>query len=78
MALRFDGTTVIPIFLDAPHYREWECTLDGEDYSIVNENGADGDWLLLHWAEHDRAWQAIRSGPDVDAFLRQHALILGN
>ena len=78
MTMMFDGKTVIPIFSDSPGYREWEVTLDGQDFCIINEDGEDGDWTLLQWTNQDTMWQEIGCGRDIDAFLTTHQLILGN
>ena len=50
-ALREGGTTVIPICISTPLYREWELTLDGQDFLVINEDGADGDWVLRQWMQ---------------------------
>lgn len=78
MALTFEGTTVIPLFTSSPGYREWEITRDGQDFCIVNEDGEDGDWTLMQWIDTDTMWQEIGCGVDIDPFLKQHRLILGN
>ena len=78
--LRCDGTTVIPIFVNAPGYREWELTLDGQDFCIVQEDGDDGSWTLRHWLEDASSpcWQEVAHDREVETFLRTHALRLGN
>jgi hypothetical protein len=84
-ALTFDGKTVIPIFSRSPGYREWELTLDGQDFCIVNEDGEDGEWILRQWMVDSsvanppyKCWQEIGSGMDIDAFLTAHHLLLGH
>ena len=83
--MRCDGKTVIPIFVNAPGYREWELTLDGQDFCIVQEDGDDGSWTLRQWVQDSsvasppyQCWQEVAHGREVDAFLQEHALILGN
>ena len=85
MTMKFDGKTVIPIWSDAPLYRAWELTLDGQDYCVLNEGGDDGEWTLMHWmvdssvaTAPSQCWQEVGSGLDVDAFLTAHHLILGH
>ena len=68
--LNFDGSTVIPIFITSPSYREWELTLDGQDFCIVNDGGDGGDWVLMQWSDNDVTWQEVGSAGDVDAFRR--------
>jgi hypothetical protein len=70
----------IPPTVNEPDYREYDVTVGGTQYSIVNEGGPDGDWALLQlmhegWA-HD--WREISYDVDIDAFLRQHNLLLAD
>jgi hypothetical protein len=71
------STLVAPIFSDGPHYREWEIARDGIGYLIINEDGEDGDWPLYRWCYVAEEWQEIGVGVDIDAFLKQHNLRLG-
>jgi hypothetical protein len=70
-----DGPQVMPIVNARPGYREWEMTLDGQDFCILHEDGA---WTLYQWVQDGWAkqWQALGSGTAIAAFLKAHNLIL--
>jgi hypothetical protein len=76
MAWTGDGPQVMPLVNARPGYREWEMTLDGQDFGILHE---DGVWTLYQWVQDGWAqeWRAIGSGPVIDVFLKAHNLILG-
>jgi hypothetical protein len=80
MTLTCEHTQIVPLFIQAPGYREWEFTLDGIDFRIINEDGADGDWRLSQWVSNGAAatYRLCGIGSEIDAFLRQHGLTLGN
>jgi hypothetical protein len=72
-----EPTLLAPTLTDTD-YRDWEVTVGGEQYLIINEDGPDGDWelrQLVHngWAKD---WQLVGVGTDVDAFLRRHQVVL--
>src|SRR5262249_45197743 len=74
-----DTTIVTPATTDIEiEYLDWEVTVDGETYLIINEDGPEGDWELRRlvyngWAND---WQLIGVGTDVDTFLRDQHLVL--
>jgi hypothetical protein len=76
-AAKAAATTIRPTLTDHD-YTDWEVTVDGEQYLVINEQGPDGDWelrQLVHngWAKD---WKLIGIGTDIDAFLGQHRLVL--
>lgn len=80
MALSWGAPQVIPIFHARPGYCEWVMTIDGQDFCVLNEHGADGDWTLYQWVQDGWAkeWRALGRWPAIATFLWQHHLILGH
>ena len=71
------STTVVPVALAEGDYKDWEVTVDGERYLVIDEAG---DWELRQLATCSgwgNDWQLIGVGTAVDEFLTAHNLTLG-
>jgi hypothetical protein len=67
--------TLVPLTSDSDGLREWDITTPDGTYYIKDDMG---DWTLykLVGPSRETDWEEIGTGPEIDAFLKQHNLTL--
>jgi hypothetical protein len=71
--------TITPTLSDADAgYTDWEISVDGERFLVINEEGPDGDWELRQLVDNgwQNDWQLVGVGADVTTFIRQYNVVL--
>ena len=61
----------VPVDTESAGYREWTCTIEGQQYCIVCE---ETQWTLMHY--EGGHWQ--ETAASAESFLLTHNLLLGD